>query len=53
MSLLIFAIVLLIVVALAVYAIDLLPLPSPFGRIIQALIILLAAALLAQRAGLV
>lgn len=53
MALLIFAIILLIVVALIVYAIGLLPLPDPFGRIIQALVILLAAILIADRAGLI
>ena len=53
MSILIFAIVVLIVIALAVLAIDYLPLPSPFGRIIQALVIGIGALVIANRAGIV
>ena len=52
MSILIFAVVVLVVAALIAWAIQKLPLPSPFGRIIQALILIIAAVLIAQRAGL-
>ncbi len=51
MGILIFAILVIIVVALAVWAIGLLPLPSPFNQIIQALIVLLGAVVIAGRAG--
>ncbi len=51
MSILIFAIIVLIVAALVAWAVQKLPLPSPFGQIIQALILIVAAVTIAQRAG--
>ena len=52
MSILIFAIVVLVVAALIAWAVQKLPLPAPFGTIIQALILIVAAVVIAQRAGL-
>ena len=52
MSILVFAVLVLIVAALIAWAVQSLPLPSPFGRIIQALILIIAAVVIAQRAGL-
>ena len=52
MSILIFAVIVLIVAALIAWAVQKLPLPSPFGTIIQALILTIAAIAIAQRAGL-
>ena len=52
MSILIFAVIVLIVAALIAWAVQKLPLPSPFGSIIQALILIIAAVAIAQRAGL-
>lgn len=52
MEILIFAIIVLIVAALIAWAIQKLPLPAPFGAIIQALILVAAALVIAQRAGL-
>lgn len=52
MSLLIFAVIVLVVAALIAWAVQKLPLPSPFGAIIQALILIVAAIVIAQRAGL-
>ena len=52
MSLLIFAIIVLVVAALIAWAVQKLPLPSPFGSIIQALTLIVAAVVIAQRAGL-
>ena len=52
MSILIFALIVLIVAALVARAVQKLPLPSPFGTIIQALILIIAAVVIAQRAGL-
>lgn len=51
MSILVFAVIVLIVAALIAWAVEKLPLPSPFGRIIQALILVIAAVVIAQRAG--
>ena len=51
MSILVFAVVVLIVAALIAWAVQKLPLPSPFGVIIQALILIIAAVTIAQRAG--
>lgn len=51
MSILVFAVVVLIVAALIAWAVQKLPLPSPFGTIIQALILIIAAVTIAQRAG--
>jgi hypothetical protein len=52
MSILLFAIVVLIVASLIAWAVQKLPLPSPFGQIIQALILIVAAVVIAQRAGI-
>lgn len=52
MSILIFAIIVLVVAALIAWGVQKLPLPSPFGQIIQALILIVAALIIAQRAGL-
>lgn len=52
MSILIFAVIVLIVAALIAWAVQKLPLPSPFPMIIQALILIIAAVVIAQRAGL-
>ena len=46
------AVIVLIVAALIAWAVQKLPLPSPFGVIIQALILIIAAVVIAQRAGL-
>ena len=52
MTLLVFAVVVLIVAALIAWAVQKLPLPSPFGQLIQALILVIAAVAIAHRAGL-
>ncbi|MGA0608133.1 hypothetical protein ACO2Q0_19250 [Phenylobacterium sp. VNQ135] len=52
MSILVFAIIVLVVAALLAWAVQKLPLPAPFGTIIQALILIVAAVVIAQRAGL-
>lgn len=52
MELLIFAVIVLVVAALIAWAVQKLPLPSPFGQIIQAIILIIAAIAIAQRAGL-
>jgi hypothetical protein len=52
MSILIFAVIVLIVAGLVVWAVQRLPLPSPFNGLIQALIVIIAAVMIAQRAGL-
>ena len=51
MSLLIFCVVVLIVAALIVWAVQKLPLPSPFNPIIQALVLIIAALVIANKAG--
>ena len=52
MSILVFALIVLIVAALIAWAVQKLPLPSPFNQIIQAIILVIAAVVIAQRAGL-
>jgi hypothetical protein len=52
MDILIFAVVVLVVAALIAWAVQKLPLPSPFGQIIQAVILVIAAIAIARRAGL-
>ncbi len=52
MSILIFALIVLVVASLIAWAVQKLPLPSPFGQIIQAIILIVAALAIAQRAGL-
>jgi hypothetical protein len=51
MSILIFAIIVIILVALLCYAVSMLPLPSPFNMIIQCLLIVVAVVIIANRAG--
>lgn len=53
MEILIFALIVLIVCALAVYAVGYLGLPNPFDRLIIALVIIIGALVIAQRAGLI
>lgn len=53
MNILVFALILILIVALCIYAIDLLPLGQPFNGLAKALVILIAVVLLIQRAGLV
>lgn len=53
MSLLIFAIVVLIVAGLIAWAVGyFLPIAAPYNRVVQGLIILVAALVIASRAGL-
>ncbi|MCR5878507.1 hypothetical protein [Phenylobacterium sp. J367] len=52
MSILVFAVIVIVVAALIAWAVQKLPLPSPFGTILQALILIIAAVVIAQRAGL-
>jgi hypothetical protein len=52
MPIIVFAIIVLVVAALIAWAVQKLPLPSPFNQIIQALILIVAAVIIAQRAGL-
>lgn len=52
MSLILFIIVVLVVLALALWAIEKLPLPQPpVKQIVEALVIIVAALVIAQRAG--
>lgn len=54
MSILIFLIVVLVVLALALYVVDLLPIPSStIKRIIQALLVLVALVVILDRTGLI
>jgi hypothetical protein len=53
MSLLVFALILILIVALAIYAIDLIPLGSPFNMFAKLVVILIAIILLCERAGMV
>lgn len=52
MSLLIYAIAVLVVASLIAWAVTYLPIRSPFAGIIQAFILIVAALAIAQRAGL-
>jgi hypothetical protein len=52
MSILIFALIVVIVLALLVWAVDMLPLGSPFNNIVKVLIIVIGVLLIAQRAML-
>lgn len=52
MELLIFALVVLVICALIIYAIQQLPLiPQPFNSLLIVLVVLIAALVIAQRAG--
>lgn len=53
MSLLIFALVIVIVAALVIWAVSLIPMDSRLSLIVQVAIILIAALVICQRAGLV
>ncbi|HEY9218915.1 MAG TPA: hypothetical protein VIO94_12750 [Phenylobacterium sp.] len=52
MSILVFALLVLVVAALIVWAVQKLPLPSPFNQIIQAIVLIIAAVAIAHRAGI-
>lgn len=52
MSIIIFAIVVLIIVALLCYAAGMIPLQPPFGVIIQILIVIVGVLAIGQRAGI-
>ncbi|WP_300574326.1 hypothetical protein [Phenylobacterium sp.] len=52
MSLLITIVIILVVLGLALYAARLLPIPAPLNGIIQALLVVIALVVIAQRAGL-
>ena len=52
MSIIIFAIIVLIVASLAIYACDLVPMTPPFNNLIKLLVILLAIVIICDRAGL-
>jgi hypothetical protein len=53
MPLLIFAAIALVIALLVIMAIDQLPITSPFVGIIKFLIIIIAAVLIAQKAGVI
>lgn len=53
MDLLIFALIVILVLALAIYVVRLLPLGSPFSEIAQALLVVVAIIVIANRAGMV
>jgi hypothetical protein len=52
MSILIFALIIVILIALLVWAVDQAPLPPPTNSIIKLLIIVIGVLVIAQRAGL-
>ncbi len=52
MSLLIFALIVVLILALLVWAVDQLPLTPPFDGIVKVLIILVGVVIICQRAGL-
>jgi hypothetical protein len=49
---LVFALILILIVALAICAIDLIPLTAPFNMILKLLVIVIAIVLLCDRAGM-
>lgn len=53
MALLVFALILILIVALAIYAIDLVLLGGPFNMVAKLIVIIIAILLLCQRAGMV
>ena len=53
MTILIFALVLILIVALLVYAIDIIPVDARLATLAKVIVILIAVILLLQRAGLV
>ena len=52
MTILIFAIVVLIIAALFIWAVDFAPLPMPMSGLVKALIVVIAAVAIAHRAGI-
>jgi hypothetical protein len=52
MSILIFALIVIVLLALLVWAVDMLPLGSPFNNIVKVLIIVIGVLVIAQKAGL-
>ena len=52
MSILIFAIIVIVLLALALWAVQKLPIPSPLNWIVQVLLIVVAIFVIGQRAGL-
>lgn len=52
MDILIFALIVIIICAMVVYAVCYLPLADPFDKLIMALVVIIGAAAIAQRAGL-
>lgn len=52
MDILIFALIVIIICAMVVYAVRYLPLADPFDKLIMALVVIIGAAAIAQRAGL-
>jgi hypothetical protein len=52
MTLLVFALILILIVALAIYAIDLIPLTAPFNMFAKLIVTIIAIVLLCDRAGL-
>lgn len=53
LELLVFAIFVILIVALLAWGVSYLPVPEPFNRVLMALIIILGALIIASRAGLV
>lgn len=53
MAVIFFALVVVIVVALAIWIVDMIPLPSPINMIVKVVIGLLGLLLIVNRAGLV
>jgi hypothetical protein len=53
MSLLIFALILILIVALAVYAIDLVPFDARLKVVAKVIVLIIAIIVLCQRAGMV
>jgi len=53
MGILLFTILVIVLIALGVWAVSLLPIPSPANRILQALVIVIGLLAIADRAGVV
>jgi len=52
MTILIFAIIVLVVAGLVAWGVSRLPIPSPYNQLIQGLILIVAALVIANRAGI-
>lgn len=52
MSLLVFALIVLVLTVLVVWALDFLPITSPFMGIIKFLVVIIAVVVIASRAGI-